>query len=543
MGRLNSATANNGSVNLVGSTIYDPADVPLTINLGLGDKDVYVYDNGKRMKNFTFTVGSSNKSVAGVMTWNNSNGTLGTLQITDGWNSGDTQTCTYNYDDILRLGGTTSCVNGPTTLWSQTFSYDRYGNITKSGSQSFMPGYNASTNQYSGLLNATYDNNGNLTNDGTNGYTFDGFNFVASVVTSSGPNGIVRDAFGRMVEIARSAGTYTEVLYSPIGKTALMSGNNVQHIFAPLPGGAQLEVNGTTYLFHHKDWLGTARFISNRGSRSMYFDTAYAPFGENYVSSGTSDLDFTGQRQDIAAGLYDFQYREYLPVHGRWSSPDPVGIQAVNPMDPQTWNRYTYVADSPMNRIDPLGLCWWDDSCDWGGDWGGGGPFSDGFFPGDDIFTRLHTQLSPQVAQAIAAAISGNWKGLLGSALGGLSSGLPDSCPTEFGCAASGFLSNGSLMGPPWSPEYLKHLAFENSLDEMIFDDVFGGYDNGPPKLFRPTYRPGVTMMPSGIQSMVEEMGTPFCGTYKDDVRSSSNAAKIMAGAAIEDTYGWATCP
>ena len=60
-----------------------------------------------------------------------------------------------------------------------------------------------------------------------------------------------------------------------------------------------------------------------------------------------TDRNFTGQNQDLTTGssgdLYDFMYREYHPIHGRWISPDPAGIGAVNPANPQSWNRYAYV--------------------------------------------------------------------------------------------------------------------------------------------------------------------------------------------------------
>jgi uncharacterized protein RhaS with RHS repeats len=36
--------------------------------------------------------------------------------------------------------------------------------------------------------------------------------------------------------------------------------------------------------------------------------------------------------------------------------PDPAGQAAVNIADPQSWNRYAYVANRPLNSIDPLGL-------------------------------------------------------------------------------------------------------------------------------------------------------------------------------------------
>jgi RHS repeat-associated protein len=87
----------------------------------------------------------------------------------------------------------------------------------------------------------------------------------------------------------------------------------------------------------------------------MYYDAAYAPYGEPYAQSGTSDLSFTGQNQDTVAGLYDFPAREYS-IQGRWVSPDPAGLAAVDPTNPQSWNRYAYVIGNPLGLTDPSGL-------------------------------------------------------------------------------------------------------------------------------------------------------------------------------------------
>jgi hypothetical protein len=54
--------------------------------------------------------------------------------------------------------------------------------------------------------------------------------------------------------------------------------------------------------------------------------------------------------------LYDAQFREY-GIQGRWPSPDPAGLAAVDPANPQSWNRYAYVMNSPEDFVDPLGLC------------------------------------------------------------------------------------------------------------------------------------------------------------------------------------------
>src|SRR5882762_5476316 len=49
-------------------------------------------------------------------------------------------------------------------------------------------------------------------------------------------------------------------------------------------------------------------------------------------------------------------FRKYNAAHGRWMSPDPAGLAAVDPSTPQTWNRYGYVGNSPLNTTDNLGL-------------------------------------------------------------------------------------------------------------------------------------------------------------------------------------------
>ena len=94
-------------------------------------------------------------------------------------------------------------------------------------------------------------------------------------------------------------------------------------------------------------------------SQTMVNDSAYAPFGEQYASTGIGFggfYDFTGQQQWTSPGLDDFLYRRYHPVQGRWISADPAGSSAVDLTNPQTWNRYAYVGNNPLNATDPLGL-------------------------------------------------------------------------------------------------------------------------------------------------------------------------------------------
>ncbi len=139
-----------------------------------------------------------------------------------------------------------------------------------------------------------------------------------------------------------------------------MSGQTTTSAYFPLPAGETLFETGNTgtnRFFWHKDWLGTVRFSSNIGSRVSTYDRAFAPFGESYNNFGTtSNLDFTGDTQDTISGLFDTPHRELHPNQGRWISPDPSGVAAADPANPQSWNRYAYALNNPLSNTDPLGL-------------------------------------------------------------------------------------------------------------------------------------------------------------------------------------------
>ena len=64
--------------------------------------------------------------------------------------------------------------------------------------------------------------------------------------------------------------------------------------------------------------------------------------GEAFNETGTTDRNFTGQQQGLATDMYDFLYRELHTTQGRWVSPDPLGVGAVDVSNPQGWNRYAH---------------------------------------------------------------------------------------------------------------------------------------------------------------------------------------------------------
>ncbi len=81
--------------------------------------------------------------------------------------------------------------------------------------------------------------------------------------------------------------------------------------------------------------------------------TSFQPFGETRSSTGTTPTDklFTGQRLD-GTGLYFYNARYYDPKIGRFISPDSVVPNFVNP---QSFNRYSYVLNNPLRYNDPTG--------------------------------------------------------------------------------------------------------------------------------------------------------------------------------------------
>jgi hypothetical protein len=98
------------------------------------------------------------------------------------------------------------------------------------------------------------------------------------------------------------ASAWTGIVYAPDGfKFAKMQGQTVSKYMAPLGGGLQAVYTAATpaapAYWRHSDWLGSSR-IASTPAQTVYYDGMYAPFGESYNETGTTDRSFTGQTQD-----------------------------------------------------------------------------------------------------------------------------------------------------------------------------------------------------------------------------------------------------
>jgi YD repeat-containing protein len=207
-GRSSTVSASTGA-NPVTATSYNAASQATGVTFGSGDPAGFSYDaNTGRMTQYKLTINGS--ATFGNLTWN-ANGTLKTLAITDPFNAADVQTCNYTHDDLARIAS----VDCGATKWQQNFSFDPFGNLTKTvptggTGTAFQPTYDTATNRYSGgLPGLSYDANGNLLNDSFHAYTWD----AAGRPTSVDTIGLTYDAFGREVE-ENNGSVFTEYVYA-----------------------------------------------------------------------------------------------------------------------------------------------------------------------------------------------------------------------------------------------------------------------------------------------------------------------------------------
>ncbi|MEI2698751.1 MAG: RHS repeat-associated core domain-containing protein [Microthrixaceae bacterium] len=90
----------------------------------------------------------------------------------------------------------------------------------------------------------------------------------------------------------------------------------------------------------------------------VIMSTAYfLPYGGyRYPStpppSELTDTGFTGHKHNDSVGLIYMNARYYVPNTNRFLTPDSI---IPKPTDPQSYNRYSYARNNPVNRTDPTG--------------------------------------------------------------------------------------------------------------------------------------------------------------------------------------------
>ncbi len=121
----------------------------------------------------------------------------------------------------------------------------------------------------------------------------------------------------------------------------------------PPPITPGLGMHDEPALFYLTDHLGSTILTIEDGgtARNRYY---FLPFGDPGIASEGPSLRhrFTGEEILEGTGLYMLGARVYDPETGRFLEPDPIVPDAANP---QSFNRYSYAYNSPLNLIDPTG--------------------------------------------------------------------------------------------------------------------------------------------------------------------------------------------
>jgi RHS repeat-associated protein len=361
--------------SIAGTTVrqYDGLD-DLTDEQTAQGEVGYSYDNARRRQTMT-VVGQPAVSYS----WDNANRltgiTQGSTSIPIAYDNADRRTTltvpngivlTYTHDADSHVTGMTWTLAG-NPLGDLEYGYDADGRvIQKTGSfaQTGLPQpvtgntFNAANEMTA--FNGTpmsYDANGNLTNDGTNTYSWDARNHLTAI---AGPNtaSFAYDADGRRAQKTIN-GVSTQFLYDGL--------NPVQEIQNGAPSANLLTGLGVDEYFQRTDSAGARNYMTDiLGSTLALTDSSgniqtsytYDPFGNTGTSGQASanPYQFTGRENDGTGVLY-YRARYYDPTLERFISQDPLGFGSQNV------NLYAYVEDSPIDLLDPLGLFWWDVHC------------------------------------------------------------------------------------------------------------------------------------------------------------------------------------
>jgi len=278
----------------------------------------------------------------------------------------------------------------PTDQSSTTYQYDATGNrtavVSNNGgtvtSQSYSTGAgNEMTSD--GTYTYKYDAEGNIIEKATIGggvawtYSYDNQNHMvaareyssvslATLVTEADYS---YDYFGNCV-VENSTDAENEYFFDGWNPAlAKAVGNSKWVMWGELSDGVfsqSLHGDGVSQWFGQlssdewwPEWFLTDQLGSVVGETNDYgalgVTVAYDAFGNvtgtTYLDSSTMpEYSWAGQRLDAATGLYQMGARFYDPTTGRWTTQDPLGLQAGDS------NLYRYVNNNPLDAVDPSGL-------------------------------------------------------------------------------------------------------------------------------------------------------------------------------------------
>lgn len=281
----------------------------------------------------------------------------------------------YEYDQVGRLNwaytGAEASAHAFSGQWgtqdgpyAQANFYDQFGNITQRlGWGAANPSFTASytNNRKNGL---SYDLAGNLTNDGQ-AFTYDATSQQVSASYSG--YALTQGYDGDTLRVKKTEnGTTTYYL-----RSSVLSGQVVAEI-AYLGGSwtwlrGYVQVGGQLLAVQqdgavrwvHEDPITKSKAMTDATGATISW-IVFDPWGGTTWNQNVSQQRrrFTTYERD-GNESDEAMFRRYNRWWSRFDQPDPYD-GAYDFSDPQSFNRYAYVQNDPVNFVDPSGLDEWD---------------------------------------------------------------------------------------------------------------------------------------------------------------------------------------
>ncbi|HWG20705.1 MAG TPA: RHS repeat-associated core domain-containing protein, partial [Terracidiphilus sp.] len=272
---------------------------------------------------------------------------------------------------------------------------DRYGNrLSQTVTAGSGPSSNLSFSSNNQPTGYTFDSSGNMTVEPfspPNNMTYDGENRMTAFSGNGGAATYTYDGNGLRVVKSVQGGTTTvsiragSSVIAEYDNGAVPTSPSREYIYNPAGGattGLLAMISGAATTYYHQDHLSVR--LTTNSSGSILTQEGTFPFGEAWYQSGaTNEWVFTSYQRDSESGLDYALARYYDSRTGTFCSADPL---AGDPSDPQSWNRYPYGRNDPVDVTDPSGKSWLTNFFQ-GLAVATGGPVAAALFIGEDLIS------------------------------------------------------------------------------------------------------------------------------------------------------------